>query len=108
MKYHLLVYVICKNTKQAKQIAKVLLSKNLCACVNIIQNIQSLCFWPTKDKISSSKETLMLVKTMREKYTKLEKEIIKLHTYKTPCIIAIPIVFGYSEYLNWLSQTIKK
>ncbi|MEE9566872.1 MAG: divalent cation tolerance protein CutA, partial [Desulfobacteria bacterium] len=38
----------------------------------------------------------------------LEKAIIAIHPYETPEIVAMPIVAGSDDYLEWLSREVKK
>lgn len=65
----------------------------------------SVYWW--KGKVETATEVLMLVKTTRTKFGALEKEIRRLHSYKTPEIIAVPIVAGSKPYLKWLRESLK-
>ena len=57
-----LIYVICQDEEEAKNIGKKLLKKKLCACINIIDGIYSMYFWPPKsDTIQESEETILLI-----------------------------------------------
>ena len=104
----ILIYVTCESIKQAKQIAKHLMKKRLCACVNIFPNMTPMFFWPPKSgKIDKSKEVVMIIKSLESKYKTIEKEIIKIHTYDTPYIIAMPVKFVTKKYFNWLKGEIK-
>ena len=104
----ILIYVTCESVKQAKQIARHLMKKRLCACVNIFPNMIPMFFWPPKSgKIDESKEVVMIIKSLELKYKLIEKEIIKIHTYDTPCIIAMPVKFVAKKYFNWLKGEIK-
>ncbi|MFC1625243.1 divalent-cation tolerance protein CutA [Patescibacteria group bacterium] len=103
MKDLLLVYVTCDSVKEAKRMGKHLMNKRLCACVNIFPEMQPMFFWPPKkNKIDESKEVVMIVKTIEDKYKKLESEISKIHTYDVPCIIAIPTKYVSQKYYDWL------
>ena len=104
----ILIYVTCESIKQAKQIARHLMKKRLCACVNIFPNMIPMFFWPPKSgKIDESKEVVMIIKSLESKYKLIEKEIIKIHSYDTPCIIAIPVKFVGKKYFDWLKAEIK-
>ena len=46
----------------------------------------------------------MIVKTSGEKFSALEKKIKEEHSYEVPEIIALPIVAGSKEYLNWIQK----
>lgn len=99
----ILVYVTCESVEQAESIGKHLLNKRLCGCVNIFPEMHPIFWWPPKEnKLDESKEVVLLVKTLQGKYEKLEKEIYKIHTYDTPCIIAIPTYKVNKDYYDWI------
>ena len=99
----LLVYITCESVDQAKQIAKHLMDKKLCACVNIFPDMQPMFFRPPKSgKIDESKEVVLIAKTIEKKYQELEDEIHKIHTYDVPCVFAIPVQHVAKKYYDWL------
>ncbi len=77
-------YVTCASEKEAEKIARVLLEKRLIACANIAPGIKSLYWW--KGKVEKSQETLLLLKTTKQKQERITKEIGKAHSYELPCI----------------------
>ena len=99
----LMVYITCDSVKQANQIGRHLLEKRLCGCINIFPDMKPIFWWPPKaGKIDESKEVVLIAKTLEKKYQALEKEVIKIHTYDTPCIIAIPVAHVGKKYYDWL------
>ncbi len=90
------------NEEEAKKIARHLVEKKLIACCSIIPTVTSIYRW--KDEITEDNEVLMIMKTKAELYSKVEKEIKKLHSYEVPEIICIPINAGSKEYLNWIDE----
>lgn len=99
----LLVYITCDTVAEAKQIGKHLLSKRVCACINIFPHMNPMFFWPPKSgKIDESQEVVLIAKTIESKYKALESEVIKIHSYDTPCIIAIPVKHVTQKYYAWL------
>lgn len=99
----LLVYIPCKSVEQAKTIGKHLLSKRLCACINIYPEMNSFYFWPPKSGIfEESHESVLIAKTSKDLYTRLEEEVGKIHTYTCPCIMAIPVENINKAYYDWL------
>lgn len=101
----LLVYITCDSIDQAKSIGKHLMENRLAACINIFPEMQPMFFWPPKSgKIDESKEVVLIAKTISSKYQALEAEVIKIHSYDTPCIIAIPTAFVGEKYLTWLQS----
>ena len=101
----IIILVTCGARKEASAIAEALLKKRLAACVNITSEIDSKFWW--KGKIDSAKETLVMLKTVRANFKKVEAEIKRLHSYEVPEIIAVPIVAGSKEYLSWIKGVVR-
>jgi len=96
------VFVTVPNNKIAQKITRGLLSKRLCACVNIIKNIESFFWW--ENKIDKAKEYLLIMKTKKTLFNKLNKEVLRLHPYKTPEIIAFKVAGINKDYASWLKK----
>lgn len=104
----ILIYITCESVEQAKEIGRHLMNKRLCACVNIFPNMEPMFFWPPKSgKIDESKEVVLVVKTIEDKYKAVEKEVHKLHSYETPCVFAIPVKHVAQKYYKWLKGELK-
>jgi periplasmic divalent cation tolerance protein len=91
--------------EDARKIARYLVKQKLAACAQILGPIESTYTW--QNKVETAGEWLCLIKTREKMFSKVEAAIIKLHPYETPEIIAVPIVQGSKEYLNWLDEEIK-
>jgi periplasmic divalent cation tolerance protein len=102
MRSYLQVTTTTETKEQAEKIAKYLVEKKFAACVQIVGPITSIYRW--KGKVEEAHEWLCLIKTRDVFYDRVEKAIKKLHSYETPEIIAVPIVKGSKEYLNWLDD----
>jgi periplasmic divalent cation tolerance protein len=103
MKQLLLCYITCESVKEAKKIGKHLLNMRLAACINIFPDMQPMFFWPPKSgKIDESKEVVLIAKTTEDHYQKLENEVTKIHSFDTPCVIAIPTKHVSKKYYDWL------
>jgi periplasmic divalent cation tolerance protein len=105
MAEYIVVFVTAPTKKEAQKIADTLLKKKLCACVNMIHGVKSLFHW--EGKIDRADETLLVIKTKKSSYAKLEKAVKSVHSYSTPEIIALPIISGSRGYLNWIQKTVK-
>ena len=97
-----LVLVTCKSEPEARRIGQALVKQKLAACVNIMPKVNSLFFW--NKKLSREREALLLIKTRKKLFSALSEAIKKLHSYKLPEIIALPILAGDRKYLNWLKS----
>lgn len=106
MTAYLQVATTTESKEDADRIAKLLVEARLAACVQQVGPIESTYWW--KDRIETAKEWLCLIKTRDSLYDELERAIRAIHPYETPEIIAIPIVNGSDDYLEWLSREVKK
>ncbi|TNE72329.1 divalent-cation tolerance protein CutA [bacterium] len=98
------VYCTCSNKEEAQKIARDCVGKRLAACANIIDGMESVYWW--EEKLIEDKETVLIFKTHENRILELTENIKKLHSYKVPCVISLPIVGGNHDYLKWiLSET---
>jgi len=97
--------VTCVSMKEAKSISERLLKKRLIACANILSGVESKFWW--KGKINKAGEILVMMKTKKENFRKIENEIKRLHSYEVPEIIAVPVTTGSRDYLNWIRESVK-
>ena len=98
----IVVFMTAANGEEATRLADMLVAAHLAACVQILPEIESVYRW--EGKIERASEILMLVKTTKERFVDLEREVRALHSYDTPEIMAIPVVAGSAPYLEWLTQ----
>jgi len=99
----IIVFITASEEGEAAKIAKELVEARLAGCVNIVKNIRSIYTW--EDKIEDEAEVLMIAKTQKSLFDSLVKKVKELHSYTVPEIIAMPIVEGSEEYLNWLKNS---
>lgn len=98
----IVVYVTVGSGDEADRMAQALVGEQLAACVNRVRSIQSVYRW--QGKVEQSDEELLIVKTRRQLFPALEKRVKELHSYSVPEIIALPILEGSADYLNWLRE----
>lgn len=94
-----IIYTTFPNLKTAKTISAELLKSRLIACANFFP-IQSAYWW--KNKITNSKEIATIMKTSKKNWVKVKSAIIKLHPYKTPCILKIEVEAN-EDYAAWIN-----
>lgn len=92
------LYVTHKNKVEASKVANFLLEKRLIACVNYFP-IESSYWW--KGKIEDSEEIVTLLKTREENFELVRDEILKIHPYKTACILKMEVEANES-YGEWI------
>lgn len=94
------VFSTCGSEEEAKRIARALVEQRLAACVNVVSPVRSVYRW--KGAIEEAEEWLLLIKTRRDLFEKLEERLRALHSYDTPEIVALPMVAGAAAYLDWI------
>ena len=97
-----LVLCTCPEGEAARSLAEALVGEQLAACVNILPGMVSVYSW--QGAMESSPESLLLIKTERQAYPRLEARLRELHPYVLPEIIALDIERGLPDYLKWISQ----
>jgi len=97
-----IVVLVTIPKDKAKALAEILLKNKMCACVNILGEVESLFWW--EGKINIEKESLLFIKTKASLFNKLKKLIKNNHPYTVPEIIALEVDKINKEYSDWLSQ----
>jgi len=100
----IVVLSTCTSAEEAEKIARRLVELRLAGCVNVLPGVRSFYRW--KDAIENSGEWLLIVKTSRACFGRLRAELEQLHSYEVPEVVALPIVDGAPNYLNWLDAEI--
>lgn len=102
---YVVIYVTAKDEREAKKIATRLLEDKLVACANIISGIQSMYWW--QGKIDQSREVLIVLKSKKILVKKIIKAVKSVHSYDCPEVIALPIVHGSNDYLQWINDSLR-
>lgn len=100
---NIVVYVTAPSEDAAAVIARALIEQKLAACVNIVRNIRSIYSW--QGKIEDDDEVLMIIKTQKKHFDALSEKVKELHSYDVPEIIALPILKGSDDYLEWIKAS---
>ena len=99
-----MAYVVVLTTvpklSQARAIIRTLLKNRLAACITLSSPVSSHYVW--KGKKEQSREYVLMIKTRRALFSKLEKVLHKIHPYEVPEILALPVTAGSRKYLDWL------
>ena len=95
------VLVTASSRLEAEKIAQALVEEKLAACVSFMP-IHSIYTW--KSELCQEDEWQLMIKTDLRQFEQLETKIKQLHSYEVPEIIALPIIKGSADYLNWISE----
>ena len=94
-----IVFTTIDGTDKAKALARVLVESKLAGCVQI-KEVTSVYRWD--GEIQMDPEYQLTVKCDLTRYSDLEKLIKSKHSYDCPQIVAVEIVKGSPQYLEWL------
>ncbi len=98
----IVVLSTCASAEEAEKVARRLVEQRLAACVNVMPGVRSYYRW--KDAIESAGEWLLVIKSSRDLFPRLRVELEAVHSYEVPELVAVPIVDGAPNYLNWLDN----
>ena len=94
------------SPEKAAEIARILVEEQLCACVNLVQQVRSIYRW--EGKVSDDTETLAIMKTLRSRADALSARLVELHPYQVPEVIVLPVASGHAPYLAWIADSVTK
>jgi periplasmic divalent cation tolerance protein len=103
---NVVIFVSTGTDKEAHKVAKALLNNRLAACVNIVPKINSLFWW--NGTIDSTKESLLIVKSKASVVNEIVALVKEIHSNEIPEIVALPIIGGNPDYLDWIGKEVKR
>ena len=93
------------SIEEADLISNSLLEKKLIACSNIINDMKSTFWW--NGNIQKENEVLIIAKSTKALLDNIIAEVRSIHSYDVPEILAIPILGGNPDYLDWIIEETK-
>lgn len=99
-----LIYVVCSSLAEAKNIGRQLITEKLCACVNILPGMTSMYMW--ENEINESEEVVLLVKTGKDFFERVNQRIITLHSYEVPAVFSITTGHVNPAYQKWIDEVL--
>ncbi len=100
------VLITTASREEAEGIARLLLDQREVACVNIVPGVHSLFWW--QGKLDSAQESLLIAKTRMSLVPRVVDLVRGAHSYSVPEIIALPILAGNHDYLEWIDRETRK
>lgn len=100
-----LVLCTCPDQETGQRLAESLVEEHLAACVNLIPGLVSVYRW--QGQIHRDPEVLLAIKTTDERVEALVERLRALHPYELPEIIALPVIAGLADYLDWVRTCVK-
>ena len=99
------VYMTAGDREEAAKIAGELVTSGLVACVNILDNMNSIYMW--EGKIQNDTEVVMIAKTSEDRVPQVIEKVKSMHSYDCPCIVSLPVLNGNRAFLDWIAGEVK-
>jgi periplasmic divalent cation tolerance protein len=96
----LIVLTNLPDRASAMKLAQALVDQRLAACVNVLGEAYSVYRW--RGRVATEPEVPVLIKTRGALYREVEAAIVAAHPYELPEIVAVPVLRGLPEYLEWV------
>jgi len=96
------VQITFPTQESALSTAAQLVERRLAACAQILGPIRSVYTW--NGNREESTEILLLAKTKTVLFDELVTAVHAQHPYECPQIVALPIVAGTQNYLQWVND----
>jgi len=100
------IYVTTSDQEEATEIAQILVEQRLVACANILGSTTAIYWW--EGKVERGSEVALIMKTCADLLDQVTEKIKDIHSFDCPCIVALPIVGGNSNFLDWLDEETRK
>lgn len=98
---YMVAYCTCPPSR-AEEIARLLVSKRVCACVNVVPGLRSFYRW--KGAVEEDEEALLVIKTRADRLDALESAVAAVHPYEVFELVASRLESGSEPYLRWIDD----
>ncbi|MEV7012251.1 divalent-cation tolerance protein CutA [Streptosporangium sp. NPDC051022] len=96
------VRVTVGSRGEAARICSAVVEERLAAAAQIVAPIESVYWWA--GEIRCSDEWLVFMMTAANRFEQLVRRVRELHSYEVPQIVAVPLVAGTADYLEWIRR----
>ncbi len=100
------IYMTAGSKAEAQKIGRSLVESRLAACVNILDNMQSIYRW--EGKLQQDSEVVLIAKTTDNLVSQLIDKVKSLHSYDCPYIVSLPVSDGYPPFLDWIHSEVSQ
>jgi len=98
------LFLTCADEREANEITDVLLRKKLVVCIKKTKVESSFLF---KGKTDAASEVLLIMNSIGKNFFAIEKEVRKIHSYKTFVLLASPIIKSSKGVKEWIKEELK-
>ena len=98
--------VACPSQEVGSALAKLLVDRELAACVQVLPPMQSVYRW--KGEVCIDTEVLLLIKSSRHLKDEVQKAVEENHPYEVPEFVVIDAADVSEKYSAWLLANVRK
>ena len=100
------IFTDCSTRRCVRAICRrKLAGLSVAACVSVVPHLRSHYRW--QGAVESAEECLLVIKSSRELFASIGAVLEKEHSYEVPELLALPVVEGGTNYLNWLLANLR-
>ena len=99
-----IIFITAGNDDEAQKLSDILLKGHHAACITVVKDVESTYWW--QGKLESAREHLLIVKTRTSQIDDVTKITRGNHSYEIPEVMAIPVIGGNSDYLDWIGREV--
>ncbi|MFF2066417.1 divalent-cation tolerance protein CutA [Streptomyces sp. NPDC058200] len=92
-----------ETREEAVALAESVVMARLAAGAQIVGPVISV-FWH-QGQFGTGEEWQLLFKTRADRYRELEAHLLRHHPWDKPEVVAVPVVAGSADYLQWVEAT---
>lgn len=100
----LIVITTIDHQEQGLALVRSLVERGLVACGQVGGPIESI--YPWNARIEQSTEWTCTLKTHRDCWEQLQAELLALHPYDQPQVVAVPVSAIESGYAGWITASL--
>lgn len=102
---NVVIFISAGTDEEARTVGRALLEHRAAACVSIAPNVTSIFWW--QGTLETAQEHLLMVKTRASNVEDVVRLVKEVHSYKMPEVIAVPIIGGNQQYLDWIGEEVQ-
>lgn len=99
-----IVFSTAPDEEVARELAGRLVRERRAACVSLLPGTRSIYWW--EGEVQSDEEVLLVIKTGAGQVDALTEALGEAHPYDCPEILAVPVVAGLEDYLDWVGDSV--
>lgn len=98
----ILAYITVPREEEALELARLLVEHRFAAGANVAGPVRSFYRW--QGEVREAVEWQIFAQARRADIEALTNFVRARHSHKTPCILALDIVAGHEQFLQWIAK----